>query len=84
MLSGQAAMCASTQTSQSPDSPGGFRRRVRTGRYACSTLTDVKERKHVSVRAMTGRCGHAWHLGGSFGHMVGVSPGFVALVSAVC
>jgi len=46
-------------------------------------ITDVKERKHMSVRAMTERCGHARHLGGCFGHAVGVSPGFVALVSAV-
>ncbi len=30
----------------------------------------------MSVRAMTVRCGHARHLGGGFGHAVGLSPGF--------
>lgn len=33
-------------------------------------VPDVKERKHVSVRALAGRCGHALHSGGGFGHPV--------------
>lgn len=41
--------------------PAGLGPNRRTGRYACPTSTD-KERRHVSVRAMTGRCGHTRHL----------------------
>jgi hypothetical protein len=41
--------------------PAGLGPNRRTGRYACPTSTD-KELRHVSVRAMTGRCGHTRHL----------------------
>ena len=40
---------------------GGACERRSSGCYACLASTE-KGRGHVSVGAMTGRCGHAWHL----------------------